>query len=197
MSDVKAGGPADKAGVKTEDVITALDLKPVRNGEDLVATIAGTPVGTRIKVTALREGKPLDLTVTVADRSEIFKEELTGDVREEREEPRAGAETTKFGISVSNLNAQDRARLDFQQPGGVLVTKVEPSSFGEDIGLVANDIIVSINRRTVSSTQDVRQIQREIQPGGDVVLRVMRRVPDGRRRVWRAFFLAGVLPPER
>ncbi len=197
VSDVKAGGPADKAGIKVEDVITALDAKPVRNGEDLVATIATTPVGTRIKVTALREGKPLELTVTVADRAEIFKEELSGEVREEREEPRAGAETTKFGISVSNLTAQDRARLDFQEPGGVLVTKVEQSSFGEDIGLLANDVIVSINRRTVSGTQDVRQIQREIQPGGDVVLRVMRRVPDGRRRVWRAFFLAGVLPPER
>jgi S1-C subfamily serine protease len=57
-----------------------------------------------------------------------------------------------------------------------------------------NNVIVSINRRPVSSVADVRQIQRQLKAGSDVAFRVMRRFSQGQRTEWRGFFLAGVLP---
>jgi len=128
----------------------------------------------------------------VGDRSEVFKE-LLAENRGEPSEQREGSEVM-FGITVSNLSAEQRRQLEFEEPGGVVVTAVEPGSFADDVGLLRNDIIVSINRKTVGSVQEVRQVQRELKPGADVAFKVMRR--DSSRRgqaAWRSLFLAGTL----
>ena len=52
-----------------------------------------------------------------------------------------------------------------------------PASFADDIGVRANDIIVMINRKPVTSIDDVRDIQADLKPGDDVAVKVMRRIP--------------------
>ncbi len=77
----------------------------------------------------------------------------------------------------------------------MLVTNVEPSSFADDVGLIRNDVILEINRKRVSSVQEVRQIQRQLKAGSDVAFHVMRRLPGpGGRQQWSSLFLAGTLP---
>jgi S1-C subfamily serine protease len=100
-----------------------------------------------------------------------------------------------FGISVSNLTSSQREQLEFTESGGVLVTKVDPASFADDIGILQNDVILAINRKPVTSVNDIRDIQGGLKPGGDVAFKVMRRSPiPGASQAWNTLYLAGVLP---
>jgi serine protease Do len=77
----------------------------------------------------------------------------------------------------------------------VLVTEVEPASFAADIGVQPNDIIVSINRKTVSNLDDIRSLQNSLKPGDDVAFKIMRRNPAGGDQTpWSTLYVAGVLP---
>ena len=73
IDGVKKGGPADKAGMKDEDIIVAMDGKPVKDGDDLVGRVAETPVGTPVNLTVDRGGKHMEFKVTIEDRAEVFK----------------------------------------------------------------------------------------------------------------------------
>ena len=192
VGEVTPGGPAQKGGLKSEDVITAINGKTVKNGEELVGIVADSPVGTTLKLNVLRQGKEMQIPVTVGDRAEVFKD-LLAENREEPGEKHEGTEVM-FGIMVSNLTRDQRQQLEYEEPGGVVVTNVESGSFADDVGMVKGDIISAINRKPVQSTQEVKQIQRELKPGADVVFKVMRRDGGRGRGAWRSLFLAGVLP---
>ena len=93
--------------------------------------------------------------------------------------------------------------MGFKEKGGVLIEEVNPGSFGEDVGLVKDDILVSINRQPVESADDVKRIQNTLKPGDPVVFHVMRSdVPAALRRngqstrspKWTSAFLAGTMP---
>jgi serine protease Do len=193
VGEVTEGSPAEKAGMKAEDVIVEIDGRTVRNGEELVSIVAATPVGSTIPIAVMRDGKRQTLQVQIADRAELFSAELglgPGSGSDDVE----GTEVM-FGISVSNLTSSQREQLEFTESGGVLVTKVDPASFADDIGILQNDIILAINRRPVTSVNDIRDIQGGLKPGGDVAFKIMRRNPmPGASRAWATLYLAGVLP---
>jgi serine protease Do len=193
---VAPGGPADKAGVKAEDIIVAIDGKPVRSGNELVDRVTQTPVGNTLTLTVLRNSKRQDLKVTIGDLAQIFPERY-GSPREDA--PGAGGEGTqaRFGITIENLTEARKQSLNFRETGGVLVSNVEPGSFAEDIGLLQRDVIVSINRQPVNSVEDVRRMQDKLKTGDAVAFRVMRAAPGRGAAEWTAIYLAGTLPDNR
>jgi serine protease Do len=192
VKDVIKGGPAEEAGMKSEDVIVEIDGKPIRDGDTLIAVVAATPVEATVPVVVIRGDKRKTLQVKIADREEVIGDELgyrRGQPREEEE----SAEVL-FGITVQNLSSSDRQQLGYEGSDGVLVTEVEPGSFADDIGVLPNDIIVSINRRPVGSTSDISELQEGLKPGDDVAVKVMRRTPGRGEPSWEAHYLADVLP---
>ena len=187
VSNVLPGSPADKGGLKSGDVIIAVDDTPIRSGDDLIAKIAGTPVGQKVRIKYVRGGKEAGATVTIAERTELFKGILGGEEEgQQREEPTEA----KFGLTLQNLTPRIATRLGFADKEGVLVTQVEPGSFAEDVGLVRGDLIVGLQRELVRSVEDVRRIQRGLDSGADIVFKVLRRGRGGRLQT---FFLAGTL----
>jgi serine protease Do len=194
VNEVQPGGPAEKAGLKAEDTIVAINGKPVKNGEELVNIVAATPVGKTLNLDILRSGKSMAVPVTIGDRTQVFKERFAADNAGEGGEEQHPETQAMFGITVANLSADQRKQLEFTETGGVLGTNVEPGSFADDVGLAKGDVILSINRKPLSGVQDVREIQRGLKPGGDVAFHVMRRIPAGRQTQWRGLLLAGVLP---
>jgi serine protease Do len=69
VSSVEASGPASKAGVKAGDVIVKVDGKPVHDGGDLRTAVARLEPGKEATLTVHRDGRPLDLKLTVAGRA--------------------------------------------------------------------------------------------------------------------------------
>ena len=192
VKSVVENGPADEAGMEAEDVIVEIDGKPVPDGDALIAVVAATPVDSTVPIVVMRDDQRKTLRVTIADREELFPDEL-GSGRRRPQEDEESAEVL-FGITGQNLTSADHQQLGYQGSGGVLVTEVEPGSFADDIGILRNDIIVAINRRPVNNTADISELQNGLKPGDDVAVKVMRRTTRRGEPSWEAQYLADVLP---
>jgi serine protease Do len=188
ISDVVAGSPAEQAGLKVGDTITAVDGKTVKNGDELVADIASRKPGSKVTLGFVRSGKKQDASVTVADRAKLFAARL-GDDDEGGED--AGPKESKLGISVRAVTTDIADRLDIPAGKGVIVQEVKPGSFADDAGLARGDVILEINKQPVNGEEDFNRIQSTLKKGQDVVFLVRQR---GTGRQGGTNFLAGTLP---
>ena len=189
IEEVAPGGPADKAGIKPEDIIVAVDGKPIHNGSELIDRVTNTELGKSLTITVLRDGKHEDFHVVVADLAQIFPDRF-GNGKEEETEPSEGTQA-RFGITIENLTDARRENMGVKQHG-VLISAVEPSSFADDIGMQRGDVLIEIKPGgTISTVEDVKRIQNSLKPGQAVAFRVLRQ---SGRNEWAPLFLAGTLP---
>jgi len=190
VAGVAPGGPAEKAGIKEQDIVTAINGKPIHDGNELLDKVTATPVGSSLNLTVLRDGKERQGSVTVADLAQLFPDQFGGGKGAEKEVPSEGTQA-RFGISIENLSADRQKNMNLKEPG-VLISDVVPGSFAEDIGMVAKDVLTAINRQPVKTVDDVKRIQSTLKPGDAVAFRVLR---GGRnQQEWQPLFLAGTLP---
>jgi serine protease Do len=188
VSNVVSGSPAEQAGLKIGDTITAVDGKDLKSGDDLVADIASRKPGTKAKLDFVRNGKKQEATVTIADRSKLFAARL-GDEEESQseEEPKP----SKMGVTVRGITSDLADRLNIPMGRGVVVQDVKQGSFAEDLGLNRGDVVLEINKQPVNSADDFSKIESSLKSGQDVVLLVR---PRGSRAQDGPIFLAGTLP---
>jgi serine protease Do len=199
IEEIQKGGPADKAGIKRDDIVVALNGKPVKDGEDLVGRVSEAPINSQATITVDRNGKRMDFKLTILDRAEVFKDKPQyAEYRQPEEEPKAEASSAKFGMKIRALTDADRTGMNLEDKNGVLVMGVDPGSFSEDIGILEKDVIVSVNRHPVTSVDDIRKLQESLKPGDPVAFRIMRSNAAaggrGHNLQWTSFFVSGTLP---
>jgi serine protease Do len=188
ISNVVPGSPADSAGLKVGDTITSVDGKEVKNGDELVADIAGRKPSSKAKLGFMRNGKKEDTTVTIADRSKLFAARLGEDPQgNEEQQPKE----SKLGLSVRALTPDLADRLDVPAGKGVIVQDVKGGGFADDIGLNRGDVILEINKQPVNTADDFTKIEGSLKSGQDVVFLVR---PRGAGRQDGTIFIAGTLP---
>ena len=201
VGDVRKDGPADKAGVKATDIILAINGMNVKNGDDLVSRVADLPVGTQASLSIDRNGKKMDVKLTIQDRTKVFSDDPR--VVGENAAPNGGSDKAeaaqvRFGISIRPASDEEKDATPDKR--GITVTRVEAGSFADDIGMMERDIIIAINRDSISSVDDIRKIQQGLKAGDAVAFRVVR-VPQGGRAgkgngaaKGVTMFLSGTLP---
>jgi serine protease Do len=197
VESVAARGPAGKAGLKADDVVIAMNDKPVRDGEELVTKVADLPIGSPALFTVDRNGKKLDFNVTIEERSKVWENEPQ--VVENRptapESSKQHVAPARFGITIMRLTPKERKDLEIEAKDGVKVTSVDPGSFADDIGMTEGDAILSINRQPVTSPDDVMKLQALLKPGQPVAVHVARGPNgSGRRAAPQRYYLSGRLP---
>jgi serine protease Do len=173
----------------------------VKDGDDLVGRVADMPVGTQATLTVDRNGKKMDLKLTIQDRTKVFSDDPR--VVGENGGPSGGAdkpETSQVRFGISIRPASDEEKEATPDKRGIVVTRVEPGSFADDIGLMEHDLIIAINRDAIASVDDIRRIQQGLKAGDPVAFRVVR-TPQGARRNPSGsaprsvtLFLSGTLP---
>jgi serine protease Do len=200
VDEVFKGSPADKGGMKAEDIITSVNGQPIQNESDFRNRIADLPVGTTATLTVDRDGKKLDLRVTIGDRKVVLADRGGAEVQEEAI-PESGAKPAetkdvKFGILLREMSPQEKEAVPDKH--GITVSRVESDSFAEEIGMQAGDVILAINRQPVGSTGDIQKIQQKLKPGDAVAFKVARPQLNGggRARTGQADtqYLSGNLP---
>ncbi len=155
VNNVIKGGPADKAGIRQGDVIIGLNGNEVKDPSHLQLLVADAGVGTLSKVSIFRDGKTLELGITLANAdSAPTLQEKHGSRQQE-----SGSEL--LGLVVENAG----------QGGGVVVVDVERGGVAEEAGIKRGDVIASINRKRVATTTEyARAIQQAGQVGRLVML---------------------------
>ncbi len=173
ISAITPGQPAAKAGLKVGDIITTLDGKPVKDGDDLVANISARKPGSTVDVGYLHNGQTLHATVGIADRDKMMAA-ISAQNSEEGGEGQNHTPGTispaKLGITVQDLPQGAPAGLH-----GVLIQSVKPGSFADEIGAgnFQGGVIVSINRHPVNNVQEFQTIVAGLHPGDDVAIEVV------------------------
>lgn len=167
VSDVKEDSPADQAGLKQGDVITAYQGSPVEDAVALQRLVTRTAVGTKVTITVIRDGHEKDLTVTIREQQETAKiaKAETGD----REYAFAGA-------AVQDLDRDTAKELGIKgKAQGVVVTSIEPDSGAEKAGLMPGDVIREINWQPVKSVKDFEKASSAVKKGDNVLILINRR----------------------
>jgi serine protease Do len=148
VADVSDNTPAARAGIKRGDVIVSFNGQDVVDSQSLPALVAATPVDQQATVTVIRNGEKLQLPVKIGElpsqRAEI--NQPVPSVQPARE---------KWGLQLQDLNPQIAAQLRLKSDQGVVVAGVEPGSRAAESGLRQGDVILEVNRQSVSSMADL------------------------------------------
>jgi serine protease Do len=169
VNAVTPNGPAAKGGVKSGDVIVAIDGKSVKDGDQLVADISARKVGTTVQLGLLRNGANQIVSVGIADRAKLFAD--NGGVSDDSAAPsQPDAGEGKLGIKVETIPAQLASKIGVK--GGLVVTSVRPGSFADEINLTKGAIITAINKHPVTDESSYRSIVSGLKSGDDVVFEV-------------------------
>src|SRR6266540_3241006 len=149
VNSVQAGGPAERAGIKRGDVITAVNNQPVADSNSLRNVVARTSPGTDLTLTVVREGREQQFTITLG--------ELPVNAKPAADEGTNGGSSGsgKFGLGLEPLTPELAAQLGLSRgEQGLVVTQLDPGGPGADAGIREGDVILEVNRQPVRSVSD-------------------------------------------
>ncbi|PWQ98553.1 Do family serine endopeptidase [Leucothrix arctica] len=164
VSKIEKGSAADKAGFQHGDVIITYDSTPVYTSSDLPPLVGNTEIGKVVSVTVIRAGSEKKLDVTVGTLTKDAKAEVVSDARTKG----------SLGVVVGVLSPEQRDKISASYKGGVVVNQVMANSIAQEAGIVINDIIVSFNKREITSGDDLKQAMKDAPKGKAVPLLVIR-----------------------
>jgi serine protease Do len=148
VGDVNSGSPADKAGLKSGDVIMQLNGQPIEDASQLKLRVAETPPGSRVQLTVNRNGESKTFDVTLGNLPE-------NKVAKTAEESGTAQKEALAGVGVADLDQNTRAELDIPpQVQGAVITQVAPESAAYQAGLRPGDVITELNHKPVKNAQD-------------------------------------------
>jgi serine protease Do len=169
VQEVQPGGPADKAGLKPGDIITTIDGRSIKDGDDLVNEIASRRPGSTARLGFLRDGKQTDTTVTIGDRDKVFAA-LNGQQSTIAPEEQGNMGEAKLGIVVHEASPATTAKLHVP---GMVIQSVRTGSFADLQGLEPGLVITRINKHPTGTTQQYDEVVKSLKTGDDVVFEVM------------------------
>jgi len=190
VEEVSSGSPAEKAGVKTGDVILEFDGERVRSTMQFSRLVQETPAGRRVQMAVMRGGQKSTLTVEPSDDGNFFrfgtKNGIVQDFAFAIPKPPIPPTPPAFpnfdgwvvrtggtlGIGVGDLSPQ--LGDYFGTKTGVLVTSVVDDSPAAKAGLKAGDVITSFNGATVDTPAELRRRVQRIEDGEEFTIAVVR-----------------------
>jgi serine protease Do len=168
ISDVTEGSPADKAGLQPDDVVVAVDGRPITDNGELSRYIASKAPGTTVSLKVVRKGAERTVSVTLG----TFPE------REEAEDETGGAGHAQLGMTLQDLTPALAAQLELPRTArGVVIMDVEAGSAADNAtpaSLQRGDLIVSVNGENVDSVKDFQAQIEKAKADGVARLRVRR-----------------------
>ncbi len=169
VQEITPGGPAEKAGLKAGDIISTIDGRTIKDGDDLVNEIASRRPGSSVRLGYVRDGKPADATVTIGDREKVFAD-LSGHPVEANPGENGDPGETKLGLVVREESPATLAKL---HTPGVVIQSVRSGSFADLQGLEPGLVITRINRQAAGTKEQFDAVVSKLKTGDDVVFEVM------------------------
>jgi serine protease Do len=156
LADVQAGTPAEKAGLKSGDVVLDFDGRTVTDTRHLKLQVAETAPGSTVPVKILRDGKEQTIKVTLG--------ELPGTEQlAKADENKTDASDTLNGVTVSDINPQVKRQMNLPANiKGAVVTDVDQNSAAYEAGIRPGAVIEEINHKPVKTAEDAVKLTENV-----------------------------------
>jgi len=165
VTQVEPNSPGAKAGLRIGDLITALDGREISDAGQLQVVVGQTRPGTTVKLQVFRDGKSMELPVTL--------EKMGSRDRDEDDSASNESGKPRWGLRLSDVTADIRQQLRASsQVRCAVVERVLPGSPADNAGLRPGDVIVGVNRHEMQSADDVKKALADIPKGQDALLLV-------------------------
>jgi len=147
VASVVANSPAARAGLKSSDLITAIDGQTVEDPNAFDYRFATHPLGGTAQVDIQRGGKPYRVNVALETAPDVGRNEIVLTSRS----PFQGAKVANISPAVA-----DELHLDADTEG-VVVTEIAEDSTAANVGFQKGDIILAVNNTKVAKTSDLEK----------------------------------------
>ena len=164
ISGVQENSPAEKAGLKAEDIVLKFNDRQVKSSAELRTWVASAGPGSEVKLGILRDGKEKEIGVTLG---ELTDEVANSGVTNNR--------SADIGIQVSDITPQLVDKYDLKvEKDAVVITGVEKGSVADQSNLKAGDVILKVNRKPVKNVSGYNKIIKSTKPGETLLLYIQR-----------------------
>jgi serine protease Do len=174
VASVLKNGPAEKAGLKANDVIVAVDGTPVRTARDLHNQVSLKKPGQSITISVKRDNssKPIPIKVVTEAEPPPVEDNL---VSISPGRPNAAERTSEsdYGFSAKALTKELAAEFGVTAASGVIITDVISGSPADNKLIEPGDIIVKMNNKSISNLAEFKQAVKAVLPGGSLTLDLM------------------------
>jgi len=169
VTNVHEGTPAEKADFKVGDVIVEFDGVKIRNHSHLRNTVSLSPVGKKVEVKVIRNGKEKTLTVKLGKLTEEIEAKL-------QKEKTKSYTSPDFGFSVQDLTKELAERYGYEDEKGVIISDIQSGSPAYKEGLGVGDLIQEVEKKTVTNVKEFNDAIKEVK---EKVLLYVRHPSDG------------------
>ncbi len=168
VNEVEPGSPADKAGVKSEDVILEVNGKKINSSNELQSEIAKMKPGETVELTIWRQKKEIKLNVKLGTRDNTFVEKSDSNF----EEPKPGQDVKidKVGLVVTPLDEKTKENFDVQN--GIYLKDVTNKTLMRERGLIPGGVITKVDDQEITSVSQFKKILASKKPGDAVLLKI-------------------------
>ena len=160
VSDIMAGSPAEKAGLRQGDIILRFAGKEIKDARQLQLVVAEATIGQKVDVEIFRDGKVRNISVTLEKM----------DSAPASQQSSAGPQAGWLGMTVEEL--PENMRISGLR--GVLITEVDPGGMTAETGIQRGDIIISVNQNKIAGLSDYARAMKEAERKGNVAILVKR-----------------------
>jgi S1-C subfamily serine protease len=164
ITQVISGSPADDAGLKKGDIITAVDGRSVNGVDDVRSALENKSPGDRVTFSVRRDGQEEEVAVTLGRRAEALPQPLL---------PGQMAQPY-LGVRLADITPEIQKELGLARDHGVAIVEVDTEGPAQKAGLRRGDVILMIGSQQVSSATEARDAILDHDPGDSVSVRVQR-----------------------
>jgi serine protease Do len=160
VSKVQEDSPAEKAGIKEEDVILAFNGKNLDNASELSTWVAGSSPDQYINLRISRNGEEKKIEVKLGELTEQNQAIAQGK-----------SQFSSIGIQVANIVPELRNQYHLNKDvTGVIVTAVDPNGIAASVGIKAGDVIMKVNRQEIQSVEDFNEQISKVKAGENLLV---------------------------
>lgn len=157
IGDVVKGGPAERAGIKKNDIVIAFQGKDITNAAMLRNEISLSPIGKDVRMVVLRAGKRQEIIVRIGNPKDAASL-LSMSVRE------------RLGADMRSLTQKEAEKYRLNVNEGVIITSIDQKGPLGKVGFEVGDIILEINGQSVGGIDGFSQMVASLHPNQRITL---------------------------
>jgi len=160
ITDVVPGSPADKAGLKKDDLVTRYQGQPIEDAATLQSKVGDTSIGEEARLVVTRDGQPVDVTVKIGNLEDAVRK-IAASLKD------------RLGAVVRPLTADEAQQYGLEPGQGVAIATLDPDGLLAKVGFEKDDVILDINNIPVQGVEGFVAVVKALPPHQQALLKAL------------------------